>query len=100
MWRVSRSKSAEADGLAYMSVPASHRIKFSIIDSLERPNGEIKHRAEVVGIFPNQDGRRLIGTILLERNDGWAVQRTRPMSLESIAPIGDIPLVSPLTLAA
>ena len=43
---------------------------------------------------------RLIGAILLEQNDEWAVQRSRYMTLESIAPIGDEPLVSLPTLAA
>ncbi|CAO3372758.1 Mobile element protein [Azospirillum argentinense] len=43
---------------------------------LERLNGEIKQRTEVVGIFPNEAAiTRLIGAILLERNDEWAVQR-------------------------
>ena len=43
---------------------------------------------------------RLVGAILLEQNDEWAVQRARYITLESIAPIGDDPLVSLPTLAA
>ncbi len=43
--------------------------------------------------------RRLVGAILLEQNDEWAVQRCRYMTLESIAPIGDDPLVSLPNLA-
>ena len=93
--------SAETDVLAYMSFPAAHRIKLHSTNSLERLNGEIKRRTEVVGIFPNEAAiTRLVGAILLEQNDEWAVQRARYMTLESIAPIGDDPLVSLPTLAA
>jgi hypothetical protein len=57
--------------------------------------GEIKRRTEVVGIFPNEDAIvRLIGAILLEQNDEWAVQRARYMTLETIAPLSDDPTVS------
>ena len=92
---------AEPDVLAYMGFPAQHRVKLHSTNPLERLNGEIKRRTEVVGIFPNQEAiTRLVGAILLEQNDEWAVQRTRYMTLESIAPIGDDPLVSLPTLAA
>ena len=37
---------------------------------------------------------RLVGAILLEQNDEWAVQRARYMTPETIAPIGDDPAVS------
>ena len=63
--------------------------------ALERLNGEIKRRTEVIGIFPNQAAiTRLVGAILLEQNDEWAVQRSRYITLESIAPVGDDPVVS------
>jgi len=81
--------------LAYMSFPAQHRLKLHSTNPLERLNGEIKRRTEVVGIFPNEAAiTRLVGAILLERNDEWAVQRARYITLESIAPVGDDPIVS------
>ena len=92
---------AEVDVLAYMGFPAAHRVKLHSTNPLERLNGEIKRRTEVVGIFPNEAAiTRLVGAILLEQNDEWAVQRSRYMTLESIAPIGDDPLVSLPILAA
>jgi transposase-like protein len=86
---------AEVDVLAYMSFPKEHRARLHSTNPLERVNGEIKRRTEVVGIFPNEDAIvRLVGAILLETNDEWAVQRSRYMSLETIAPLSDNALVS------
>ncbi len=85
---------AELDVLAYMTFPVQHRAKLHSTNPLERLNGEIKRRTEVVGIFPNEDAIiRLVGAILLEQNDEWAVQRARYMTLESITPVGDDPVV-------
>lgn len=92
---------AEADVLAYMNFPLQHRTKLHSTNPLERLNGEIKRRSEVVGIFPNEDAVvRLIGALLLEQNDEWAVQRARYMTLESIAPLSHHPAVSLPPLAA
>ena len=92
---------AETDVLAYMTFPLQHRAKLHSTNPLERVIGEIKRRTEVVGIFPNEDAiTRLVGAILLEQNDEWAVQRARYMTLETIAPLSDDPLVSLPALAS
>jgi len=92
---------AETDVLAYMSFPLAHRPKLHSTNPIERLNGEIKRRTDVVGIFPNEDAiTRLIGAILLEQNDEWAVQRARYMTLEIIAPLSDDPIVSLPAVAA
>ena len=91
---------AEPDVLAYMSFPPQHRTKLHSTNPLERLNGEIKRRTEVVGIFPNEAAiTRHVGAILLEQNDQWAVQRARYITLESISPAGDDPIVG-LPIAA
>jgi len=85
---------AEDDVLAYMSFPPDHWSKIHSTNGLERLNGEVKRRTEVVGIFPNDDALvRLVGAILLEHNDEWAVQRARYMTLETMATLSDDPLV-------
>ena len=82
---------AEADVLAFMTFPKDHRSKIHSINPLERLNGEIKRRTDVVA---NETAiTRLVGALLLEQNDEWAVQRARYMSLETIAPLSDDPIV-------
>ena len=92
---------AESDVLADMSFPPAHRPKLHSTNPIERLNGAIKRRTEVVGSFPNaQAVIRLVGAILLEQNDEWAVQRARYMTLETIAPLRDDPFVKLPAVAA
>ena len=92
---------AEADVLAYMSFPRDHRPKIHSTNPLERLNAEIKRRTDVVGIFPNEAAiTRLVGAILLEQNDEWAVQRARYMTLETIGALSDDPIVKLPAVAA
>ena len=86
---------AEPDVLAYMTFPKEHRAKLHSTNPIERLNGEIKRRTDVVGIFPNDAAiTRLVGALLLEQNDEWAVQRARYMTLETMAPLSDDPMSS------
>src|ERR1700741_4184641 len=85
---------SEHDVLAYMAFPAQHRTKLHSTNPLERLNKEVKRRADVVGIFPNEASiTRLIGAVLLEQNDEWLLQ-CRYMQIEGMAE-----LLSPLSEA-
>ncbi|MFN9772019.1 MAG: IS256 family transposase [Burkholderiales bacterium] len=84
---------AEHEVLAFMDFPKEHRVKIHSTNVLERLNGEIKRRADVVGIFPNDRAiRRLVGALLLEQNDEYAIQK-RYMGVESMAQLSENPPV-------
>lgn len=66
---------AEPEVLAHLQFPAAHRLKIHSTNPLERLNKEVKRRANVVGIFPNEASiRRLIGAVLMEQNEKWQLQ--------------------------
>jgi len=77
------------DVLTYMDYPKEHWAQIASTNPLERVNKEIKRRADVVGIFPNDEAVvRLVGALMLEQSDEWAVSR-RYFSLESLASLAD-----------
>jgi len=68
---------AEDDVLAHVALPKEHRASIASTNPLERLNKEIKRRARVVGIFPNDAALvRLVGALLAEHSDEWQVTRT------------------------
>ena len=91
---------AEYDVLAYMSFPKSHWPQIRSTNPIERLNLEVKRRTNVVQIFPNEAAIvRLVGALLLEQNDEWAVSR-RYMSLETLARLSDDATVRPTAIPA
>jgi putative transposase len=91
---------ARGDVLAYTAFPNGHWPQIAGTNPLERPNGEVKRRSDVVGIFPDDRAVvRLVGALMLEQNDEWTVSR-RYMSLECLAAVSRIPLVRLPAIAA
>jgi transposase-like protein len=85
---------AEDNVLVFKTFPKDHRVKIHSTNPLERLKGEIERRTDVVGNFPNVEAiMRLIGAHLFKQNGEWTVQRGRYMSLETIAPLSDDPIV-------
>ena len=98
---LSRMVAPYAAAKATAAGPSAPAILIPVTNPIERLNGEIKRRTEVVGIFPNEAAiTRLVGAILLEHNDEWAVQRSRYITLESIAPVSDDPIIGLPAVAA
>jgi putative transposase len=83
---------AEADVLAHTGFPRAHWRKIASTNPLERINKEIKRRSNVVGIFPDDASViRLVGAVLLDQHDDWAIAERRYLSEESMAQIDNPP---------
>ena len=84
---------ARQDVTALTAFPVGHWRKIWSTNPLERVNKEIKHRTDVVGIFPNEAAvTRLAGAVVLEIHDEWAIAERRYLSEGSMArldPAGD-----------
>ncbi len=62
--------------LACFHFPKKHRKRIRTTNLLERLNREIKRRADVVQIFPNQEAcQRLIGALCMEWSEEWITGR-------------------------
>jgi len=81
-------EAAEVDVLAHTAFPRAHWRKIASTNPLERINKEIKRRSNVVGIFPDDASViRLVGAVLLDQHDDWAIAERRYLSEESMAQI-------------
>jgi transposase-like protein len=92
---------AKTEVLAFSAFPRAHWTKVWSTNPLERVNKEIKRRARVVGIFPNEASViRLVGAVLADMHDEWQAGDRRYLSEGSMAilyPERDTALTAELT---
>jgi hypothetical protein len=80
---------AEDDLLAFYAFPADHWAKLRSTKPLERVDGEIGRRTDVVGVFPNDRSLiRIAASVVIEQNDEWLVGR-RYLSNHSLEAVLD-----------
>lgn len=78
-------------------------MKIHTTNTLERLNKEVKRRADVVGIFPNEDCiMRLLGAVLTELNEEWLLQNRYlpPHSMAEIDQAAEKEVIDALPVSA
>ncbi len=89
--------------LAYFGFPKAHRVKIHSTNTLERLNKEVKRRADVVGIFPNEESiMRLPGAVLTEQYEEWLLQNRYlpPYSMAEIDQTAEDDVIDALPVSA
>ncbi len=92
---------AESDALAYMAFQKDHLTKLHSTNPLERVNGEIKRKTDIVGILQNKHAViHLVDAILLEQNDEWAVQKAPYVTMEFTTSMSEDHVIKQPVMAA
>jgi transposase-like protein len=90
-------KQARYDILTSHAFPSEHRDRIWATTSLDRVKREVNSHCQVIGIFPSRQALlRLVGTILEERSDEWAVGNRyfNPDTLSRVGPSLELALAA------